>query len=126
MTRIQKERFTDNSIGADSFVLTEKLMKLAKPDCIVMHPLPRVDEIEIKVDDDPRAMYFKQAKYGVYVRMALILEILKNRYPSVLLSGEHSEHICENPKCVTNRESYLPRSFREENKNLICEYCENE
>jgi aspartate carbamoyltransferase catalytic subunit len=129
MTRILKERFAerfaDENVAAEGFILTEKLMKRAKADCIVMHPLPRVDEIEIAVDSDPRAVYFKQAKYGVFVRMALILEVFKNKYPTALLSDLHSDHTCGNVKCVTNREHYLPKSFREENGKLVCEYCES-
>jgi aspartate carbamoyltransferase catalytic subunit len=57
-------------------VLTKKKMELAREDMLVLHPLPRVNEISVEVDDDPRAAYFKQAQYGVYVRMALILTLL--------------------------------------------------
>ena len=61
----------------DLYILNRKKMSLAKEDMIVMHPLPRVNEISVEVDDDPRAAYFKQAQYGVYVRMALILTLLE-------------------------------------------------
>ena len=80
MTRVQKERFfneEDYIRMKDFYILNRKKMELAKPDMLVLHPLPRVNEIAVDVDDDPRAAYFKQAQYGVYVRMALILTLLK-------------------------------------------------
>lgn len=79
MTRVQKERFfneEDYIRLKDSFILDSKKMKLAREDMLVLHPLPRVNEISTEVDDDPRAVYFEQAKYGVYVRMALIMTLL--------------------------------------------------
>ena len=79
MTRIQQERFASREeylAQKDTYILTVKKMQAAKKDLIVLHPLPRVDEIEVALDDDPRAMYFKQAKYGMYVRMALIMTLL--------------------------------------------------
>ena len=80
MTRVQRERFfneDDYVRMKDFYILDKKKMSLAKQDMIVMHPLPRVNEISVKVDDDPRAAYFKQVQYGVYVRMALILTLLE-------------------------------------------------
>ncbi len=80
MTRVQKERFfneEDYIRMKDFYILNKEKMELAKPDMLVLHPLPRVNEISVDVDDDPRAAYFKQAQYGVYVRMALILTLLK-------------------------------------------------
>ncbi len=80
MTRVQKERFfneDDYVRMKDFYILNKKKMTLAKDDMIVMHPLPRVNEISVEVDDDPRAAYFRQAQYGVYVRMALILTLLE-------------------------------------------------
>lgn len=80
MTRVQRERFfneEDYIRLKDFYILDQKKMKLAKPDMMVLHPLPRVNEISVEVDDDPRAAYFKQVQYGVYVRMALILTLLK-------------------------------------------------
>jgi len=80
MTRVQKERFFNEEeyIRLKNFyILDKKKMELAKKDMLVLHPLPRVNEISIEVDDDPRAVYFKQVQYGVYVRMALILTLLK-------------------------------------------------
>lgn len=79
MTRVQKERFFNEEDYVrlkDFYILDEAKMKLAKPDTIVLHPLPRVNEISVEVDDDPRAAYFRQVQYGVYVRMALILTLL--------------------------------------------------
>lgn len=80
MTRVQKERFfneEDYLRLKDSYILDAEKMKLAKKDMIVMHPLPRVNEISTAVDADPRAAYFRQAKYGRYIRMALILKLLE-------------------------------------------------
>ena len=80
MTRVQKERFfneDDYVRMKDFYILDKKKMELAPQDMIVMHPLPRVNEIAVEVDDDPRAAYFKQAQYAVYARMALILTLLE-------------------------------------------------
>lgn len=79
MTRVQKERFFNEEDYVrlkDFYILDKAKMKLAKPDMLVLHPLPRVNEISVEVDEDPRAAYFKQVQYGVYVRMALILTLL--------------------------------------------------
>ena len=80
MTRVQKERFFNEEDYVrlkDFYILTKAKMELAPEDMIVLHPLPRVNEISVEVDDDPRAVYFKQAQYAVYVRMALILTLLE-------------------------------------------------
>ncbi len=80
MTRVQKERFfneEDYVRMKDFYILDRQKMELAKEDMYILHPLPRVNEIAVEVDDDPRAAYFKQAQYGVYVRMALILTLLE-------------------------------------------------
>ena len=80
MTRVQRERFfneEDYIRLKDSFILDKKKLKSAKDDMLILHPLPRVNEIAVEVDDDPRAVYFKQAQFGVYVRMALILTVLE-------------------------------------------------
>ena len=79
MTRVQKERFFNEEDYVrlkDFYILDKAKMELARPDMLVLHPLPRVNEISVEVDDDPRASYFKQVQYGVYVRMALILTLL--------------------------------------------------
>lgn len=79
MTRVQKERFFNEEDYVrlkDSYILNKKKMEVAKEDMIVMHPLPRVNEISYDIDDDPRACYFRQAKFGMYVRMALMTKLL--------------------------------------------------
>ncbi len=79
MTRVQKERFFNEEDYVrlkDFYILDKAKMELAGPDMLVLHPLPRVNEISVEIDDDPRAAYFKQVQYGVYVRMALILTLL--------------------------------------------------
>ncbi len=84
MTRVQKERFfneEDYIRLKDCYILDKKKMKLAKEEMFVLHPLPRVNEISTEVDDDPRAAYFRQAQYGVYVRMALIMTLLEVEKP---------------------------------------------
>lgn len=84
MTRVQKERFfneEDYIRLKDCYILDNKKMKLAKEDMYVLHPLPRVNEISVEIDHDPRAAYFKQAQYGVYVRMALIMTLLEVEKP---------------------------------------------
>lgn len=79
MTRVQKERFfneEDYIRLKDRYILDKAKMAYAKDDMLVLHPLPRVNEISVEVDDDPRAAYFKQAQMGVYARMALIMKLL--------------------------------------------------
>ena len=79
MTRVQRERFfneEDYVRMKDFYILDKAKMALAREDMLVLHPLPRVNEISVEVDADPRAAYFKQVQYGVYVRMALILSLL--------------------------------------------------
>lgn len=129
MTRIQRERFVSPEEYAsqkDIYVLDPEKMTLGKKDLIVLHPLPRVDEIQVAVDDDPRALYFRQAYYGVFVRMALILTILDRgitRKP--LLTGTvYPDRLCPNPNCITRFEAYLPRSYRSDGSSLRCEYCD--
>ena len=84
MTRVQKERFFNEEEYMRMkgyYILDKAKMELAKDDMIVLHPLPRVNEISVEVDDDPRACYFKQVKYGMYMRMALILKLLEVKLP---------------------------------------------
>lgn len=129
MTRIQRERFDSEDEylkQRDVYCLTKAKMEYARRDMIVMHPLPRVNEIEVAVDDDPRAAYFRQANNGMYVRMALILYTLTKK-PKVkpLLTGElHNSVTCSNPKCITQTEKYLPKSYINHGDFLICEYCD--
>ncbi|MDR0197217.1 MAG: aspartate carbamoyltransferase [Oscillospiraceae bacterium] len=129
MTRIQKERFESEEEyrrQKDVFILDARKLKAAKDDLIVLHPLPRVDEIAREVDDDPRALYFKQAHYGMYVRMALILIILnyKDFKPKPFFTGEDCGLKCGNERCIVNNEKGLPPKFVEEGDALMCEYCE--
>jgi aspartate carbamoyltransferase catalytic subunit len=80
MTRVQKERFFNEEDYVrlkDYYILDKEKMLLAKQDMIILHPLPRVNEISVEIDDDPRAVYFRQVQYGVYVRMALLLTLLE-------------------------------------------------
>ena len=96
MTRIQRERFDsydEYERLKDSYVLTEEKMKLAKETMRVLHPLPRVNEISVKVDDDPRAAYFRQALNGKYMRMALILKLLKEAQEGKQM--EQVEAVCD-------------------------------
>lgn len=130
MTRIQQERFASREeyeAQKNVFCLDAKKMKLASKELIVLHPLPRVDEIAVEVDDDPRALYFKQANYGMYVRMALVLSVLNYKLESQpLLRGEVMKDVtCTNPKCICHTEPYLPHSFRRAGDVLVCEYCDS-
>lgn len=129
MTRIQRERFAspeEYEAQKDVYCLDAEKMKIAPKDLIVLHPLPRVDEIAVEVDDDPRALYFKQANYGMYVRMALILSMLDFKMTcKPLLTGEIVKDVtCTNPKCICQTEKYLPHSFRRTGDVLECEYCD--
>lgn len=128
MTRIQRERFAseaDYLAQKDIYCLTPEKMARAKRDLAVLHPLPRVDEIAVSVDSDPRALYFKQAQYGMYVRMALILKLLESEETFTLLRGEPDDSLrCVNPRCVTATERYLPKSFLTRGGETVCEYCE--
>ena len=84
MTRIQRERFFNEEEYMRMkgfYILDNEKMKSAKPDMLVLHPLPRVNEISVEVDNDSRAAYFKQAQFGVYVRMALIMKLLEVEKP---------------------------------------------
>ena len=82
MTRIQRERFTD-PLEYDRlkgvYILNRSKLRTAKKDLLIMHPLPRVDEITLDVDEDPRAVYFDQARYGMFARMALLLTLVKQQ-----------------------------------------------
>ena len=129
MTRIQKERFSSEeeyNRQKDVFRLDTEKMKKAPKDMIVMHPLPRVDEIAMDVDDDPRAMYFTQAKNGMFVRMALIISVLEGRLgaPKLLTGTIKNDVECTNPKCITKTEHYLPHSFKVQGDICECEYCD--
>ena len=135
MTRIQRERFDDPwqyERLKDSYVLDTAKMKLAKEKMCVLHPLPRVNEISVAVDDDPRAAYFRQALNGKYMRMALILMLLKEaeRCPlreEIDTSNLRYDLVCHNPRCISATEQELPQIFRTTDKAADihrCIYCE--
>ena len=135
MTRIQRERFDDPAEYdrlKDSYVLDTEKMKLAKEKMAVLHPLPRVNEISVAVDDDPRAAYFRQALNGKFMRMALILKLLAEAEENPAKEAVDTtdllrDRICRNPKCITQTEQELPQLARVTDKgNNICRciYCE--
>jgi aspartate carbamoyltransferase catalytic subunit len=132
MTRVQQERFAsyDEYLRLkDSYILTADKLENAKPDLCIMHPLPRVNEISVKVDEDPRACYFEQAKNGRYIRMALILKLLAEKdCPDTVRPGEATEEFtCLNPRCITSTEQELPQMSRcvdEEHGIHRCAYCD--
>ena len=135
MTRIQRERFDsfdEYERLKDSFILTADKLATAKPTMRILHPLPRVNEISVKVDEDPRAAYFRQALNGKYIRMALILKLLKEaqegkqmpQIEDVVVNELH----CDNPRCITSTEQEIVHAFRcvsPENGIYRCIYCES-
>lgn len=125
MTRIQAERFADSAEYErlkDSYILTAAKLAGAKPTLSVMHPLPRVNEIDVDVDDDPRAHYFDQAAYGRYIRMALILFLLGTKgVDDRRTKGEENPALeCVNPHCLSRTERGIKRLFDGER----CIYCD--
>lgn len=134
MTRIQRERFDraeDYNRLKDSYVLTAEKMRYAKETMRVLHPLPRVNEISVKVDDDPRAAYFRQALNGKYMRMALILKLLKDAENGVQMPQEDNilvdELFCDNDRCISFTEQEIPHKFKIVNESTgecRCLYCE--
>ncbi len=129
MTRIQQERFpsaAEYEAQKGIYVLDEEKMRLAKSDLVVLHPLPRVDEITVGVDDDPRAKYFEQAEYGMYARMALIITMLQSRSGTLPAPQRWDDaRSCKNPRCVTNTESYVPHRFYDKGGRAVCLYCDS-
>ena len=135
MTRIQRERFDEPSEYErlkNSYILDPAKMALAKEQMCVLHPLPRVNEISVAVDDDPRAAYFRQALNGKYMRMALILKLLEEakadpRKEAVDTTDLRYDLTCCNPKCISQTEQELPQIFKTTDKaaNIHrCIYCE--
>ena len=135
MTRIQRERFSDPAVYErlkDSYILDPEKMKLAKEQMCVLHPLPRVNEIAVAVDDDPRAAYFRQALNGKYMRMALILMLLKEAQENPAREPIRDELrydlTCRNPRCISATEQELPQIFRLTDRAAgihRCIYCEH-
>ena len=135
MTRIQQERFTDKAEYErlkDSYVLDVEKMTGAKSDMIVLHPLPRVNEISVKVDDDRRACYFKQVANGKYMRMALILKLLDEAKDKTKTQFSTKDYLlnkvrCENARCISQTEQELDSLFELKDEKLgiaRCVYCE--
>lgn len=128
MTRIQRERFADPleyERNKGIYVLTRRKLERAKPDMLVMHPLPRVDEIDIDVDDDPRAAYFKQARYGMFARMALLSDLANQpRLEQTDVVEIGKAPVCCNPHCITQTERYLPPLIRKIGGKDCCGFCD--
>ena len=129
MTRVQQERFTDleeYERVKDCFVLDAAKMRYAKQNMAVLHPLPRVNEIAIDVDSDPRAAYFRQVENGKFVRMALILKLLEWQQSGDKEFVQHGSEMackCPNPLCISNLEPVRPR-FENTEGVTRCVYCE--
>ena len=136
MTRVQRERFfneEDYLRLKDSYILTPDKLDGAKSDLCIMHPLPRVNEIAVAIDDDPRACYFKQVLNGKYMRMALILRLLglaESKFDDICDNEpieESTTLVCKNHRCITTAEQELPQRFKltdRENRVYRCIYCE--
>lgn len=128
MTRIQRERFkSEAEYEAQKyvFVLDREKLDRAREDMIILHPLPRVNEITVDIDDDPRALYFKQAQYGMFGRMALILLLLQDEdFMIAERETELCEHCCDNPKCITQSEPYLPHLSYRKLGMQMCGFCD--
>lgn len=136
MTRVQKERFLDEEEFErlkDSFILNAERLQAAKPDMIVLHPLPRVNEITRDVDNDKRAAYFRQVENGKFVRMALIYTLLKwaEEQPvegeTPRLRGEemHNDWQCSGRQCISNAEDVDKLFHKTEDGEYRCAYCES-
>lgn len=133
MTRVQKERFDSEEEYnrlKDSFILDADKMQLAKLDMIVLHPLPRVNEITLEVDDDPRAAYFRQVENGKFVRMALLYTLLQwnatCRIPALPQPDWQIGQPCTNKRCISSIEPVKPYYHITKNAIKRCVYCEAE
>ena len=131
MTRIQKERIYDDKEYERQkgiYVLDINKMKLANEDMIVLHPLPRVDEISNSLDCDKRCIYFEQAEYGMYVRMALLMQTLCNEKKDVYYSKwqavVNEEIECSNTRCITKIEDLPQLFYQNKNNEFYCRYCD--
>ena len=134
MTRIQRERFDDPAVYErlkDSYILTPDKLVSAKDTMRILHPLPRVNEISVKVDADPRAAYFRQALNGKYMRMALILKLLEEAKAGKQMEPEGdvlvNRLLCENSRCISATEQELDHVFKcvDPDKGIYrCIYCE--
>ena len=134
MTRIQRERFDDPAVYErlkDSYILTPEKLTAAKDTMRILHPLPRVNEISVKVDADPRAAYFRQALNGKYMRMALILKLLEEAKAGKQMEAEEDVLVnrlfCDNSRCISATEQELDHIFKcvdADKKTYRCIYCE--
>ena len=128
MTRIQRERFVDPleyERNKGIYVLTRRKLERAKEKMLVMHPLPRVDEIAVDVDDDPRAAYFQQARYGMFARMALLADLANQPRLERTVAGEIGRApVCRNPRCITQTEDYLPPLVKKTGGVECCAFCD--
>jgi aspartate carbamoyltransferase catalytic subunit len=106
------------------YVLTRRKLDMAKKDLLVMHPLPRVDEIAVDVDNDPRAVYFEQARFGMFIRMALLLKT--SHMPRIKPEPVEpaKELLCPNKVCITQFEKYLPDLKYKSQDGMCCGYCD--
>lgn len=130
MTRVQQERFADQAEYErlkDAFILDTEKMQLAKDTMIVLHPLPRVNEITVEVDNDPRAAYFRQVENGKYVRMALIYTLLSWKEEDMPHKGEiHiTNHCCTNHRCIVTTEPVEKKAYTDAEGVLRCHYCDH-
>ena len=127
MTRIQRERFVDPleyERNKGIYILNRAKLERAKKDMLVMHPLPRVDEITVDVDDDPRAVYFDQARYGMFARMALLMDLANQpRLPQEAVEIG-TKPVCTNPNCITQTEHYLPPLVKNVGGVECCAFCD--
>jgi aspartate carbamoyltransferase catalytic subunit len=134
MTRIQRERFDSEEHYREQsgrFILDTKKMAMAKSDMMVLHPLPRVDEIAEEVDFDKRALYFRQAQNGIYVRMALILKMISSGVTDDTDIYRYRDrpkvHACPNKACVANTEKYLPSlTYEIADGHRACKFCDTQ
>lgn len=133
MTRIQRERFSNLAEYErlkDVYILDKNKLQNAKDDAIVLHPLPRVNEISVDVDEDKRACYFKQTENGRYMRMAIILKLLQEtnlenkNEKEVIINNDLK---CKNSKCITSEERGIKNFvIKDDNDKYRCRYCEQE
>ncbi|MBQ9080774.1 MAG: aspartate carbamoyltransferase [Clostridia bacterium] len=128
MTRVQKERFDADELAQDDgegYILNNETLSTAKPEMRILHPLPRVDEIAVEVDRDPRAKYFEQAEYGKFIRMALILRLLYSSGKDESIKTLKAETKCPNDRCIVAVEPEIERhAYLAPDGKLRCLYCD--
>ncbi len=127
MTRIQRERFVDPleyERNKGVYILTRRKLERARKNMLVMHPLPRVDEIALDVDAAPRAAYFEQARFGMFSRMALLTDLANQprQKPEPVEIG--TTPVCSNHRCITQTDHYLPPLVKQNGGVDCCAYCD--